>query len=72
VKHAVQREIWVPTQHLLYDLEKSSKTLIELADRRNFRLQTYLTPSVSESGVPLNNIHKFRSYCTGNEIRRHC
>jgi hypothetical protein len=31
VKHAVQRGIWVPTQHLL---------LIELAGRRTFRMQT--------------------------------
>jgi hypothetical protein len=30
-KHAVQRGIWVPTQHLLWDRGKPRKTLIELA-----------------------------------------
>jgi hypothetical protein len=30
-KHAVQREIWVPTQHSLWDQGKPRKTLIELA-----------------------------------------
>jgi hypothetical protein len=29
-KHAVQRGIWVPTQHLLWDQGKPRKTLIEL------------------------------------------
>jgi hypothetical protein len=33
-KHAVQRGIWVPTQHLLWDQGKPRKTLIELAGRR--------------------------------------
>jgi hypothetical protein len=31
-KHAVQRGIWVPTQHLLWDQAKPRKTLIELAE----------------------------------------
>jgi hypothetical protein len=31
-KHAVQRGIWVPSQHLLWDQGKPRKTLIELAD----------------------------------------
>jgi hypothetical protein len=31
VRHAVQRGIWVPTQHLLYERGKQRKTLIELA-----------------------------------------
>jgi hypothetical protein len=39
-KHAVQREIWVPTQHSLWDQGKPRKTLIELAGRRTFRMQT--------------------------------
>jgi hypothetical protein len=39
-KHAVLREIWVPTQHLLWDQGKPGKTLIELAGRRTFRMQT--------------------------------
>jgi hypothetical protein len=39
-KHAVQRGIWVPTQHSLWDLGKPRKTLIELAGRRTFRMQT--------------------------------
>jgi hypothetical protein len=39
-KHAVQREIWVPTQHLPWDQEKPRKTLIELAGRKTFRMQT--------------------------------
>jgi hypothetical protein len=30
-KHAVQRGIWVPTQHSLWDQGKPRKTLIELA-----------------------------------------
>jgi hypothetical protein len=39
-KHAVQRGIWVPTQHFLWDQGKPRKTLIELAGRRTFRMQT--------------------------------
>jgi hypothetical protein len=31
-KHAVQRGIWVPTQHLLWDQGKPRKTLIELGE----------------------------------------
>jgi hypothetical protein len=31
-KHAVQRGIWVPTQHSLWDQGKPRKTLIELAN----------------------------------------
>jgi hypothetical protein len=38
-KHAVQRGIWVPTQHLLWEQGKPRKTLIELAGRRTFRMQ---------------------------------
>jgi hypothetical protein len=33
VKHAVQRGIWVPTQHLHWDQEKPRETLIELVGR---------------------------------------
>jgi hypothetical protein len=40
VKQAVNRGIWVRTQHLLSDREKSRRTLIYLAGRRTFRLQT--------------------------------
>jgi hypothetical protein len=40
VKYAVQRAVWVPTQHLLWDEGKSRKTLIEVASRRTFRMQT--------------------------------
>jgi hypothetical protein len=39
-KHAVQRGIWVPTQHLHWDQGKRRKTLTELAGRRTFRMQT--------------------------------
>jgi hypothetical protein len=39
-KHAMQRGIWVPTQHSLCDQGKPRKTLIELAGRRTFRMQT--------------------------------
>jgi hypothetical protein len=39
-KHAVQRGIWVSTQHLLWDQGKPRKTLIELAGRRTFRMQS--------------------------------
>jgi hypothetical protein len=33
-KHAVQRGIWVQTQHLLWDQGKSRKTLIELTSHK--------------------------------------
>jgi hypothetical protein len=49
-KHAVQRGIWVPTQHLLWDQGKARKTLIELAGRRTFRMQT---PVAGPSGCKL-------------------
>jgi hypothetical protein len=38
VKHAVQRGIWVPTQHLLWDRGKPRKTLIELAGLTGFEV----------------------------------
>jgi hypothetical protein len=41
VKHAVQRGIWVPTQHLLWDQEKPWKTLTELVGPRIFWIQSY-------------------------------
>jgi hypothetical protein len=31
-RHAVQRGIWVPTQHLLWDRGKPRKTLVELVE----------------------------------------
>jgi hypothetical protein len=46
VTHAEQRGIWVPTQHLLWDQGKPRKTLIELAGRRTFRMQTDFYPAV--------------------------
>jgi hypothetical protein len=46
VKHEVQCGIWVPTQHLLWDQGKPRKTLIELAGRRTFRMQTDFYPAV--------------------------
>jgi hypothetical protein len=39
-KHAVQRGIWVPIQHFLWDQGNPRKTLIELASCRTFRMQT--------------------------------
>jgi hypothetical protein len=39
VKNAVQRGIWVPTQHLIWDKGKPWKSLIELAYRWTFRMQ---------------------------------
>jgi hypothetical protein len=39
MKHAEQRGIWVPTQHLLWDQGKPWETLIELAGRRTFRIK---------------------------------
>jgi hypothetical protein len=39
-KHAVQHGILVPTQNLLWDQGKPRKTLIELAGRWTFRMQT--------------------------------
>jgi hypothetical protein len=39
-KYAVQRGIWVPTQHSLWEQGKPRKTLIEMAGRRTFRMQT--------------------------------
>jgi hypothetical protein len=43
-KHAVQRGIWVPTQHSLRDQVKPRKTLIELAGlfRERFKTQLYM------------------------------
>jgi hypothetical protein len=46
--HAVQRGIWVPTQHWLWDQGKPRETLIELAGRRTFRMQ--MTSSL-QSGI---------------------
>jgi hypothetical protein len=40
VKHAEQRGIWVPTQHLLWDQGMPRKILTELAGRRTFQMQT--------------------------------
>jgi hypothetical protein len=40
-KHTVQRGIWVPTQHLLWDQGKPRKTLIELAWRYSNTPQTW-------------------------------
>jgi hypothetical protein len=40
VKHVVQRGIWVPTQHLLWDQGKPRKILIELAGGRTFWMQS--------------------------------
>jgi hypothetical protein len=48
VKHAVQREIWIPTQHLLCDQGKPRKILIELAGRGPSRCK--LTSS-QQSGI---------------------
>jgi hypothetical protein len=45
-KHAVQRGIRVPTQHSFWDQGKPRKTLIELADRMTFRMQTDYQPAV--------------------------
>jgi hypothetical protein len=39
-KHAVQRGIWVPSQHLLWDQGKPRKTLIELAGPSGCKLTT--------------------------------
>jgi hypothetical protein len=39
-KHAVQRRIWVSTQHSPWEQGKPRKTLIELAGRKTFRMQT--------------------------------
>jgi hypothetical protein len=35
-KHAVQRGIWVPPQHSLWDQGKPRKTLVELANEVSF------------------------------------
>jgi hypothetical protein len=40
-RYAVQREIWVPMQHLLYDRGKPRKTLIELPGRRIGTIEIY-------------------------------
>jgi hypothetical protein len=48
VKHAVQRGICVPTKHLLWDRGKPQKTLIELAGKRTFRMQTDFQPAVRD------------------------
>jgi hypothetical protein len=55
-KHTVQRGIWVPTQHLVWDQGKLEKTLIKLAGLRTIRTQTdtsqqssskYASPNIS-------------------------
>jgi hypothetical protein len=45
VRHAVQCEIWVPTQHLLQDRGKPWKILIRLAGRRTFRMRAHFWPA---------------------------
>jgi hypothetical protein len=40
MKHAVQRGIWIPTQHLLWYQGKPRRTLLELAGRRTLQMQT--------------------------------
>jgi hypothetical protein len=40
VKQAVQRGIWTPTQHLLWNRGKPRKTLIELTSHMTFWMQT--------------------------------
>jgi hypothetical protein len=47
--HAVQRGIWVPTQHLLWDQGKPRKTLIELATFRGVRVRVTFRLTVSQS-----------------------
>jgi hypothetical protein len=42
VKRAVQRGLWVPTQHLLWGQGKPRKAFIGFADLRTFRMQTDL------------------------------
>jgi hypothetical protein len=51
VKHAEQSGIWIPTQHLLCDQERPRKTLIELAGRRTFLMQTEDPISASLSAL---------------------
>jgi hypothetical protein len=46
VKQAVQRGIWVPTQHLLWDKWKPRGTLKDLAGRRTLRIKTDFQPVV--------------------------
>jgi hypothetical protein len=46
-KRAVQCEIWVPTQHLLWDQEKPWKTLIELASCSQQSGIKYASPNIS-------------------------
>jgi hypothetical protein len=41
-KHVVQRGIWVPTQHSLWDQGKPRKTLIELGESARTSLKTSL------------------------------
>jgi hypothetical protein len=43
-KYAMQRGIWLPTQNFINDRGKPRKTLIELAGRRTFRMQTDFQP----------------------------
>jgi hypothetical protein len=51
VKHAVQRGIWVPTQHLLWDQRKPKKTLIKLAGGRTFRMQVKVKVKVNGTNI---------------------
>jgi hypothetical protein len=55
VKHAVQRGIWLPYQHLLYDQGKPWKILIQLAGRRTFRMQTSIIQTSKHSYVQISS-----------------
>jgi hypothetical protein len=66
----VQRGIWVPTQHLLWDQGKPWKTLIELAGRRTFRMQltsTLFTYASADMVVTLT-----LQIAAGNLVSVHC
>jgi hypothetical protein len=48
VKHAVQRGIGIPIQHLFCDRGNPRKILIEVAGCGTFRMQTDLWPAVRQ------------------------
>jgi hypothetical protein len=52
-KYAVQRGIWVPTQHLLWDQGKPRKTLIELAGQLYSLSRPRSRPSTSQNSADL-------------------
>jgi hypothetical protein len=73
VKHTEQPGIWVPTQRLLWDQGKPRKTLIELAGRRTFRMQTELqTQSYSKGYISTWGQDESKRFNEENGSKKSC